>query len=121
MRLRYRNSLTIIKTSGYYDQSGSWVSSEGANTPIQCNIQPLRQRKDRENLPEGKTSRQSWVVYVPLSEATIDVSDPVKGVSGDEADIDGFRCEAVYSEKWRNGRLAHYKVLFTRKEVEGNS
>lgn len=119
--LRYLDTIELVKNSGYYDSDGKWIESGGPPTSIKCNIQPLRKRADAENLPEGKVGRQAWVVYVPLSEGPVDVSDHLTGQSGDEAVIDGFNCEAAYSEKWRHRRLAHYKVLFVRKNVEENT
>lgn len=121
MRLRFKDKLQITKRQGYYNESGIWVESDnGLPEEIPCNIQPLRKRKDAENLPEGKRGRQAWIVYFPF-DVPVDCADDLTGEAGDETIIDGFNCEAVYSEKWRHLRLKHYKVLFVRNDVKGNT
>lgn len=118
-QLRFKDSLEIHSNTGYYNEEGKWIqaNSAPAPTPILCNIQPMRKRKDFENLPEGKSPRQAWVVYTTHP---IKTADPLTGEAGDTTTIDGFLCEAVYSEKWRRNHLAHYKVSFVREEVEAN-
>lgn len=123
LRLMKTQTLTITRyeTRGQqFDNTKGVYTDNVVNTTfdIEASIQPIRQGKVQNILPQGVTASDTVVVYTD-KDNIIQTADQFTKLPADTTVYKGLTFEAFNTEDWGgNGlRTDHYRVIFIRQDL----
>lgn len=101
--------------TGYYDDDYNYVEGTTSNFNIQCSIQPFKEGKGKDDLPEGVSSRD---VRVVLTKTELRTAEESTNQEADETVIDGITYVCFDAANWTGHGLNsdHYRCLFIKKD-----
>ena len=103
-------------SGGYLNQDNEWIDSSFEEpVTLKCNIQPLREGKNKVILPDGV---RTDAVIILRSFTPLKISDQYTGEEGDEIEYKSIRYEIFKEEDFSDYGLMtdHYKYLLKRKD-----
>lgn len=102
---------TLVKvlrdTEGYYDNDGYWQEGKRKSFTAMVSIQPTS-KNDMALLPGGREYQQTHTLY---GARRLYMADYKPGQNADRVVIDGLEYECVYSGRWQNNLINHFKSI----------